>query len=86
MTATAAMQTRPVDDVLILPEQALVDRARRKVVFVVEEGVARMREPVLATGLANHLQILAGLAPYEEVIVDGHAFVVEGAAITARER
>ncbi|KZX58934.1 hypothetical protein A3709_15325 [Halioglobus sp. HI00S01] len=86
MTATATMQTRPVDDVLILPEQALVDRARRKVVFVVEEGVARMREPVLATGLANHLQILAGLAPNEEVIVDGHAFVVEGAAITALQR
>ena len=82
MTATAAMQARKVDGVLILPEEALVDRERRRVVFVVEDGIARMREPVLAAGLANRLHVLAGLQESDQLIVAGHDKIVDGARVT----
>ncbi|MCB1844244.1 MAG: efflux RND transporter periplasmic adaptor subunit, partial [Halioglobus sp.] len=50
MTARVALAATRMPDVLLLPEDALVDRQRRRVVFVVENGVARQREPLLAAG------------------------------------
>lgn len=82
MTARTRMQAKAIDDVLILPETALLDRNRRRMVFVVEDGIAHLREPVLSAGLSGRLQILTGLAPGERVITQGHQSLVDGSPVT----
>lgn len=84
MTASAQLQGISQPDALLLPEQALVDRNRRRVVFVVEDGVARLREPLLAAGFSNRLQILAGLAAGDKVVIAGQALLLDGDAVTVR--
>jgi membrane fusion protein (multidrug efflux system) len=84
MTASAQLQGISVPDTLLLPEAALVDRNRRRVVFVVEDGVARLREPLLAAGFSNRLQVLAGLAPGDKVVVAGQSLLLDGDAVTVR--
>jgi membrane fusion protein, multidrug efflux system len=81
MTASVELQGISVPDALLLPETALVDRNRRRVVFVVEDGVAQLREPLLAAGFSNRLQILDGLAAGDKVVVAGHADLLDGDAV-----
>lgn len=85
MTATAVLAGISVPDTLLLPESALVDRDRRRVVFVVEQGVARMREPLLAAGYSNRLHILDGLAPGQHVVIDGQRLLTDGTPVRVRE-
>ncbi|MCB1687457.1 MAG: efflux RND transporter periplasmic adaptor subunit [Halioglobus sp.] len=84
MTASAELQGINVPDALLLPESALVDRDRRRVVFVVEDGVAHLREPLLAAGFSNRLQVLAGLEAGDEVVVAGQSLLLDGDAVTVR--
>ena len=82
MTATAILDGITVEDALLLPEAALVDRNRRRVVFVVEEGAAVLREPLLGAGFSNRLRIIAGLAPGEQVVVRGQERLLDGTTVT----
>jgi len=84
MTASAVLDGIRVPNALLLPEAALVDRDRRRVVFVVEQGVARMREPLLAAGFSNRLHILDGLAEGDQVIIAGQQPLLDGAPVTIR--
>lgn len=84
MTARVSLQGISFPEALLLPESALVDRDRRRVVFVVEQGVARMREPLLAAGFSNRLQILEGLAAGDKVVVAGQSLLLDGDAVTVR--
>ena len=78
------LQARALGELLALPERALVDRDRRRVVFVVEEGVARRREPVLGAGLSDSLRVLAGLEAGDEVIISGQRQLVDGSPVSVR--
>lgn len=84
MTASAQLQGISVNDALLLPESALVDRDRRRVVFVVEQGVAQMREPLLAAGFSSRLHVLAGLAPGDQIVVAGQSLLLDGTAVSIR--
>lgn len=81
MTVTAQLQGLEVPDALLLPEQALVDRDRRRVVFVVENGIARQREPLLAAGLSDALIVLAGVLPGEQVVIHGQQRLLDGSEV-----
>jgi RND family efflux transporter MFP subunit len=86
MTATAVLEGINIPDVLLLPESALVDRDRRRVVFIVEEdpqrSVARMREPMLAAGFGQRLHILDGVAPGDLVVISGQERLLEGTVVS----
>ncbi|MCX2977190.1 efflux RND transporter periplasmic adaptor subunit [Candidatus Marimicrobium litorale] len=85
MTASATLQGVSFPDALLLPEEALVDRNRRSVVFVVEDGVARMREPLLAAGFSNRLRIISGLEPGDSVIIGGQSRLLDGTPVNVRQ-
>lgn len=78
MTATVEIQGVYIPDVLLLPEQALVDRGRRKVVYRIEEGRARRVEPLLGAGFSDRLLVLSGLNAGDEVIVGNLQRVIDG--------
>jgi RND family efflux transporter MFP subunit len=85
MTATATIKSITMPNLLIVPEQALLDRDRRRVVMVAEtrdgKTIARQREPQLAAGFSNRLVVLSGLSEGERVIVSGQAQLVDGSEV-----
>ena len=85
MTATAVLEGINIPDVLLLPESALVDRDRRRVVFIVEQdglqNIARLREPLLAAGFGHRLHILDGVAPGDLVVTSGQRQLLEGTTV-----
>lgn len=88
MTATAVLEGINIPNVLLLPESALVDRNRRRVVFIVEEdaqhSVARLREPMLAAGFGQRLHILDGVAPGDLVVISGQERLLDGTTVGIR--
>ena len=81
MTAQLAVKANPIDDVLLLPEAALADRQRQRVVFVEDNGRAVMRRPRLQTGFSDRLLILSGLQAGERVIIDPLDSIVDGVGV-----
>jgi len=81
MTASVTIEGVTVPNALLLPESSLVDRDRRRVVFVIEEGVARLREPLLAAGFSNRLQIVDGLSPGDQIVTSGQARLLDGTQV-----
>ena len=82
MTATVQIAGVAFPEVLLLPEQALVDRDRRKVVYVVREGRALQVEPLLGAGYSDRLLVLSGLSDGDRVIVGNLARVLNGKPVS----
>ncbi len=69
---------RAESDALMVPERAIVPEERRHYLFVVEEGVARKREVVIGRRRPGEVEILEGVLPTDQVIVDGMLDVRDG--------
>ena len=63
---------------LVVPTAALVSRGQLEIVFVARDGKAQMRIVRVGRQLDGGVEILAGLAPGESVVVDGAAGLREG--------
>jgi membrane fusion protein (multidrug efflux system) len=72
-------------EALIVPERAIVPEDTRHYVFVVEEGVARKREVVVGRRRPGEVEILEGVIPSDQVIVDGTLGVREGQPVRQAE-
>jgi RND family efflux transporter MFP subunit len=70
---------------LLVPQEAVLVRGGRKLVFVVEKGLAKWK--YIETGLENerYVEILKGVSEGEKVIVDGHLTLAHDARITLTE-
>ena len=67
----------PRDEVLSVPESAVIDTGNRKVVYVESEpGVFEGREVVLGPRIGDRFPVLEGLAPGEKVAAAG-AFLID---------
>ncbi|MCU0758773.1 MAG: efflux RND transporter periplasmic adaptor subunit [Steroidobacteraceae bacterium] len=66
---------------LVVPEEALVPEQDRQYVFVVDGGTAQRREVRIGARSPGSVEILAGLAAGERVIVEGTVKVREGGAV-----
>jgi membrane fusion protein (multidrug efflux system) len=66
---------------LIVPQEALLERSGKKLVFVVENGLAKWR--YIETGLENeeYVEILGGLKEGEIVVVEGHFSLAHDALV-----
>jgi Cu(I)/Ag(I) efflux system membrane fusion protein len=73
----ARFEPPPRDQVLSVPEAAVIDTGARKVVYVeVEPGVYEGREVVLGKLIGGRYPVLDGLAPGERVAASG-AFLID---------
>jgi membrane fusion protein (multidrug efflux system) len=81
-TVNARIVTRSLEGALMVPEQSVVLRPAGKVVYAVQEGIARQR--VVETGLrqGGFQEITKGLAAGETIAADGAGFLTDGAAVT----
>ena len=86
MTAVVVMAGLEVSDALLIPDSALVDRNRKRVVYRVTDGLAEEVEPVLAVTLTSELiPVLAGLSEGDDVIIGGLDTVVDGKKVEVIE-
>jgi len=72
-------------EALMIPEEALTPEAERQFVFVVNDGKAERREVRIGGRSPGSVEILAGLAAGERVIVEGTQKVRDGAAVRTTE-
>ncbi len=72
-------------DRLLAPQEAVLVRGGRKLVFVVEDGLAKWR--YVTTGLENerYVEILDGAKEGEQVIVDGHLTLAHDARVLIQQ-
>lgn len=71
---------------LMVPEDALVQRSDQAYVFVVEEGIADIREVRHGTRYQGWVEITSGLAPGDAVITEGVIKVRAGLPVQAVTR
>lgn len=83
-TVNARIITRQLDSALMVPEQSVVLRPAGKVVYALENGVARQR--IVETGMRQDgmQQVVKGLTAGETVAADGAGFLTDGAAVSVR--
>jgi len=73
----ARLEPPPRDEVLSVPESAVIDTGTHKVVYVESEpGVFDGRQVVLGPRIGDRFPVLDGLAPGEKVAADG-AFLID---------
>ncbi|MCP3866881.1 MAG: efflux RND transporter periplasmic adaptor subunit [Gammaproteobacteria bacterium] len=81
MTARVQFQGFREQGRLLIPEKALVDRNRRKVVYLALAGKAREVEPVLRATTGDRLPVIDGLSPGDQLIVSGLEYLIDGSPI-----
>jgi membrane fusion protein (multidrug efflux system) len=74
------------DDALMLPREAVIRELQQAHVFVAEEGLAEKRVVELGLEEGERLEILAGLAGDERVIVAGQGGLKDGSKIKVLEQ
>lgn len=68
-------------DRLLVPQDAVLDRSGRKLVFAVEEGWAKWKYVTLGLENEEYAEILEGITEGEQVIVDGHYTLAHDARV-----
>ncbi|MBI5475943.1 MAG: efflux RND transporter periplasmic adaptor subunit [Ignavibacteriales bacterium] len=69
-------------NMLTVPREALIGSAKSPKVFIVENGIARLREIVIATESGISLAISAGLKEGETVVVNGQNNLKDSVEVT----
>lgn len=82
MSAQVSMQGIVRSNTLVVNKNHLVDRNRRRVAFIVEQGVAREVEPSFAASAGDELPVLAGLNPGDELITSHLELMSDGKPVT----
>jgi membrane fusion protein (multidrug efflux system) len=81
--ARAELVVERISDALMIPEPAIQRGSEiPQFVYVVNDGVAKVRPVRVGARQGGKAQIVEGLAPGEKVVVDGAALLKDGAAVT----
>ena len=81
MMARVAFLRRVVPDAIVIPLFSLVDKGGERIVYVVEDGVAKARSVSLGVIDRDKIQIVEGLNPGDKLIVAGQNDVQEGTKV-----
>ncbi len=82
MSAMVTLTGLETNDAIVIPETAIVDRNRKRVVYLLDKDRAREVEPVLAAGSTGSIrQVLHGLNVGDRVIVGGIDNVADGTPV-----
>ncbi|MCK5352402.1 efflux RND transporter periplasmic adaptor subunit [bacterium] len=76
---------RVINEAIVVPLYAIVDRDGEKFVFVVEDGTAVRRQVRLGPIINGTVVIFGGIQVGEHLVVKGQQFVVDGGPVTVIE-
>ena len=69
-------------ETLSIPRQALVGSTKKAQVFVVEQGIAHLRDIVIGSQVGTNLEVLSGLKEGEQVVLSGQNNLKDKVAVT----
>jgi RND family efflux transporter MFP subunit len=81
MYGEVRLVTERKENVLVIPQYAVVEFEEKRVVFVVENDTAKMREVELGLTLGDRAEVVKGLREGEMLIVEGQYGVKEGSPV-----
>lgn len=84
MTVDVELQTSRLQSGLFVPRAAIVQRDRQRVVFRLENGVAKRVVPRFGVEEGTEVRVLAGLDVRDRVIVEGLESVTDGVRVQTR--
>jgi membrane fusion protein (multidrug efflux system) len=73
-------------ETVVIPEEALTPEAEKQFVFVVVDGKSLRREVRIGGRRPGSVEVLAGLNPGDQVVVEGTQKVRDGGAVSPTER
>lgn len=79
------LERRVLSDALLVPLSSVVDFESRKVVYVVRDGVAELREVTLGPVLNQRVLVTGGLVAGDRFIVTGQRNVADGQRVVESE-
>ncbi len=86
MFAEVEVRAGELKGVLAVPKEAVVDKGEVKVVYVVEEGLARERKVKIGYTGRDCVQVLEGLNEGDVVVTAGHGVLRDGTAVEVKNR
>lgn len=86
MYAEVKLVTDRKEDVISIPQNAIIDQDRKKVVYIVENDLVLMKEVEVGLTLGDIAEIEAGLKGGEMLIVEGQYSVKDGTPVSANIR
>ena len=66
------------NDTVVITRDCLVERGTERKVYVVDNGVVRIRDVTIGISNANQLEVLKGVAPGEMLVCAGQAMLADG--------
>jgi membrane fusion protein (multidrug efflux system) len=72
-------------EALMVPERAIVPEDTRHYLYVVEDGIARKREVVVGRRRPGEVEIVEGVIPTDQIVVDGTLDVRDGLPVRQAE-
>jgi membrane fusion protein (multidrug efflux system) len=76
---------RVLEDAIVVPLYAVIDRDGEKFVFVVEDGTAVRRQVRLGPILNGKVVVFGGIQVNEHLVIKGQQLVVDGGSVTVIE-
>lgn len=83
--ANVWLETERLQDRLVVPDEAVLVRQGRDLVFVIEDGHAQWEYVDLGERSGNRVEITSGVAPGDTVAVDGHFALAHDAPVKIGE-
>ena len=84
MTVRVYLSGIEMPNQLVVPESAVVDRGRRRVVYVLRQGTATEVSPKLRVGGSNQFLVVGGLAAGDVLIVSNLDEMTDGKRVEAK--
>jgi RND family efflux transporter MFP subunit len=82
LTARVAIQTEVIPDAVMIPQNSVIFREKRKEVFVVDQdNLAVAREVTLGRVDGSHVRIRKGLNPGDKLVVAGGQYLKPGVKV-----
>lgn len=81
MTARVSLNALTYPNAILIPDNALVDRNRRRVAFKVVDGIAVQVEPVVALSSIDQVHVLSGLQAGDQLVVGGIENIADGTPV-----
>jgi len=81
MTAQVQLSGQKISQRLLVPANAIVDRQRKKVVYIVSGSKAKQVQPLFRASMSDWVPVLEGLAAGEQLIIKGLDNIQDGSPI-----
>ena len=86
MFARVELMVALYSEVVTVPEDAVITYDGTKIIYTLEEGLAKANEVELGAASMGRVVITKGLEPDKEIIIEGQEFITDGMKVKVEGR